>query len=439
MKHVDTVLNARWLIPIEPCNTVYDNHSLVIHEGKIVDILASANVAEKYSAKEMIDLSSHAILPGFVNAHTHSPMTLFRGLADDLPLMEWLNNHIWPAETKWLSDEFISDGTEIALAEMIKSGTTCFNEHFFFPEAIIKVTDAAKMRATIGATIINFPTNWSKNELDGFAKFQQLQQQLGDSPLISISLAPHSPYGTTDEVLEKIAAYSKEHDLPIHMHVHETDQEVSDSIKQFGKRPLQRLHDLGLLSPRFQAVHMTQLNEADFDLLTTTKTSVTHCPESNLKLASGFCHVQKLLDYGINVALGTDGAASNNDLDMIGEIRTAALLGKAVANNATAVCAPTALQMATLNSAKALGLSEQIGSLKIGKLADVIAINLDSINTQPVYNPISHIVYSTTHTQVTDVWVNGVRLLKNRQLQTIDEQKIFQLAKKWQDRLQSSL
>ena len=433
MYQVDAIITCRWLLPVEP-NGVQDNYAIIIKEGKIQDILPKDQVAENYSTSNIVHLDNHVVLPGLINMHTHSPMTLFRGLADDLPLMEWLTKHIWPAETKWLNNEFIQDGTRIAVAEMIKSGTTCFNEHFFFPEAMAPVVLEARIRACIGPTIINFPTNWSKDENEGFNKFLSIQKEFKDE-LLTWSLAPHSPYTTTDQILSKIAEYSKQHQLTIHMHVQETAHEVQESLEKYDKRPIKRLYDLGLLSHRFQAVHMTQIAPEDIDLLKTTSVNVTHCPESNLKLASGYCPVASLLKEHINVALGTDGAASNNDLNMMGEMRTAAFIGKTVTQDATAVSAIEAIRMATINGAKAMGLADTIGSIEIGKSADIIAIDLNHLNTMPVYNPSSHIVYSASSRQVTDVWVAGKQLLKNCELQTIDEEKLYALANKWQKRI----
>ncbi len=435
MIKVDTILYCRWVIPIEPHTKIYNNYAVVIHDGKILDVLPEDKVEGKYSSDDVQRLTDHALLPGFVNAHTHSPMVLFKGLADDLPLMEWLNDHIWPAERQWLNDEFIADGTELAIAEMIHNGTTCFNEHFFFPQVMSKVTEQYKLRACIGATIINFPTNWSKDENDGFKKFQSFYENMPKNDLLTASLAPHAPYSVTDNILEKINHFAGENNLTIHMHVHETAHEVNESLETIGKRPLRRLYDLGLLSERFQCVHMTQIDDEDVELLTETAAHVTHCPESNLKLASGYCPVDLFLKKRINVALGTDGAASNNNLDIIGELRSAAFIGKTISKSAAAVSAAEVLRMATLNGAKALGLVDKIGSIEIGKAADLIAINLNHFNTRPIYNPISQIVYSANNTQITDVWVAGVQLLKNQQLVLMDEDQLQAKASKWQQRL----
>lgn len=435
MNLVDTLLLPRWLIPIQPSGIVYDNYALVIDKGCIVDLLPQDQLENRYCSKETIRLPHHALMPGLVNCHTHSPMTLFRGLADDLPLMDWLNNHIWPAEAKWLNEEFIQDGTRIALAEMIKSGTTCFNEHFFFPEVIAQEVIKSGMRACIGPTIINFPTKWSKDENDAFDKFLTIFNNHEKNERLTWNLAPHAPYTTTDSILQKIAQFSQEHAVFIHMHLHESQQEIKGSLEEYGKRPLQRLYELELLSPYFQAIHMTQVDENDLELLVKTRANVIHCPESNLKLASGNCEVNRLLKAGINVALGTDGAASNNDVDMLGEMQTAALIGKAIAMDATAISAIEALSMATLNGAKALGLDKKIGSLELGKQADVIAIDLKHINTSPIYHPISQIVYSAKPHQVTDVFVAGNPLMRNRQLVTLDEDGILLNANKWQARI----
>lgn len=435
MTQVDTILNCRWLIPIEPHETVYENYAVAIKDGRIEALLPQKSMLQQYEANNHVDLMNHALLPGFINAHAHSPMVLFKGLADDLPLMDWLNNYIWPAEAKWLNPEFIAEGTEIAIAEMIKNGTTCFNEHYFFPDIIAQAAIDSSIRACVGGTIINFPTAWSKNEKDGLNKLMMIIENFPDHPLIRFALAPHAPYTTTDEILKEIKTLSEQYHLSVHMHVQETAVEVAESIAKLGKRPLRRLYDLGLLSPRFLSVHMTQINDEDIGLLKETNANVAHCPESNLKLVSGFCPVAKLLENKINVALGTDGAASNNNLDMIGEMRTAALIGKTVALSPTAVSAPEVLRMATYNGAKALGLHHEIGSIEKGKAADLIAIDLMHLNTQPLYNPISQIVYATSNTQITDVWVAGKQLLKNKELKTLDEDKVLATAAKWSARI----
>lgn len=433
-KCLDLIIQPKWIIPIVPNGVILENHGISIKNGVIQEILP-IEAFETYETQESIQLPSHALLPGLVNAHAHSPMTLLRGLADDLPLMDWLNNHIWPAEQAFLAEDFMVDGTQLAIAEMIRSGTTCFNEHYLFPEVSAQATIPTGMRAGIGLHVFNVPTPWASTMEERFRKGLKAYESYKDEPLLSFSMAPHAPYTVDDETFLRVKAISEENNLPIHLHLHETADEISMSMGSYGKRPIERLHALGLLSDRFQAVHMTQLTDSDIELLQKTGTHVTTCPESNLKLVSGFCPVQSLLDAGVNVSLATDGAASNNDLDMFSEMRTMALLEKAVSKNPMAVSAEDALQIATLNGAKAMGLADKIGSIEPGKLADVIAVDFDSFSTQPIYNPISHLVYAMNSQQVSDVWVAGKRLLENKRLTTLNEADILEKAKAWKARI----
>ncbi len=432
---VDTLIHAHWIIPVEPENVVYENHTLVINHGLIVDLLPTAQANQKYQASSVENLLQHALIPGFINSHTHAAMTLMRGIADDLPLHDWLQQHIWPLEKKWVSEAFVSDGTDLAIAEMLRGGTTCFNDMYFFPEIAARQAIKHGMRAAIGLILIDFSTAWAENAESYLEKGLALHENLRHEPLITTPFAPHAPYTVSDQPLQKITMYAQQLDLPIHIHLHETEFEVQQQLAQTGQTPLQRLDGLGLLSPNLLAVHMTQLSEADIALVAKTGAHIVHCPESNLKLASGFCPVNACLAAGINVALGTDGAASNNDLDMLGEMRTAALIGKGVAKDASAVNAMTVLKMATINGAKALGLEKVCGSLEIGKAADVVAIDLQHLETLPLYHPISHIVYACSRHQVTDVWVAGKPLLKQRHLTTFDEEALKGKVKLWQQRL----
>ncbi|MGZ8193420.1 MAG: TRZ/ATZ family hydrolase [Methylobacter sp.] len=432
---VDTLIHARWIIPVEPESVTWEHHTLVIDGGRIIDLLPTSLARQKYQGATIENLENHALLPGLINCHTHAAMTLMRGIADDLHLMDWLQNHVWPLEQKWMSEAFVRDGTDLAVAEMIMGGTTCFNDMYFYPEITAGQAIQHGIRATVGLIVIDFPTVWASNSEEYIEKGLALHDQLRHQPLISAAFAPHAPYTVSDEPLQKIRTLADELELPIHMHLHETLHEVEDAQKKSGRRPLQRLHELGLITPSFLAVHMTQLTDDEISLFAQSGAHIVHCPESNLKLASGFCPVAKCLAAGINVALGTDGAASNNDLDMFGEMRTAALLGKAVAGDASAVPAMSALRMATINGAKALCLDNEIGSLSIGKSADVIAIDLSCLETQPLYCPISQIVYAASRQQVTDMWVAGKRLLKQRQLTTINLEDLKQKIAEWQQRL----
>ena len=438
MKSTETLIHARWVIPVEPRGTVLENHSLAIDEGRITAILPGNEARQTFRAQRNVELAHHAVIPGFVNAHTHAAMNLLRGVADDLPLMDWLQNHIWPAEQKWVNEQFVHDGTQLAIAEMLRSGTTCFSDMYFYPEATARVAAGAGMRVCAGMILIDFPTAYADNPDEYLAKGLALHDEYRHHPLVHFSFAPHAPYTVSDEPLSRIQVLAAELDLPIHMHVHETAGEIADSMHSCGQRPLQRLQQLGLVSPSLVAVHMTQVDERDRQQLADGGASVVHCPESNLKLASGFCEVQKLLDAGINVALGTDGAASNNDLDMLGEMRTAALLGKAVQGDASALPAADVLQMATLNGARALGLADAIGSLQPGKWADITAIDLDNLETQPLYDPVSQLVYAAAREQVSDVWVAGQHLLRKRELTQMDLPEIAQRTADWQRRIAAS-
>jgi len=438
MQNIDTLIHAKWVIPVEPTETVYSDYSAAIDKGRIIELLPSIDANKKYQAQESHSLTAHALLPGLINTHGHAAMTLMRGLADDLPLMTWLNDHIWPAEAKWVSNEFVYDGTLIACAEMLRGGTTCFTDMYFFPEEVARAAEQANIRATVGLIIIEFPSAYAQNAEEYLEKGLALHDQLRDNPLVKTSFAPHAPYTVSDDSLKKIVTLAEELDIPIQIHLHETEDEVNQAMSESGKRPIQRLNDLGLLSSRLVAVHMTQLDEAEIKTLATHGVHVAHCPESNLKLASGFCPVQRLTDENINVSIGTDGAASNNDLDMFSEMRTAALLAKAVAKDASAISAEQALRMATINGAKALGLENEIGSLEVGKAADLIAVDLSSLESNPVYHPVSQLVYATNRQQVSDVWVGGKHVVKQHQLTTVDTSQLCNAAQQWQEKISHS-
>ncbi len=438
MQSVDTLLHARWIIPVEPDNVVLEHHSIAISDGRILALLPSAEARGRYRAETELELADHALIPGLINTHTHAAMSLMRGLADDLPLMEWLTRHIWPAEARWISEDFVHDGTQLAMAEMLRGGTTCFNDMYFFPDAAARAASHAGMRAVVGMIVIDFPTVWAQNADEYLHKGIKVHDQFHGDTLITTAFAPHAPYTVSDAPLQKVAMYAEEMDVPIHMHVHETAHEVEQAVADGGMRPLRRLAEQGLLTPRLLAVHMTQLDDEDIAAVAAAGSHVVHCPESNLKLASGFCPVQKLLAAGINVALGTDGAASNNDLDMFGEMRIAALLAKGVAGDASAVPAAQALRMATLNGARALGLESVTGSLEAGKAADIVAVRLGDIESRPLYHPISQLVYATGRDKVSDVWVAGRHLLKARQLTTLDEAALLTRAQQWRDKIQHS-
>jgi 5-methylthioadenosine/S-adenosylhomocysteine deaminase len=435
MQTIDTLIKARWIVPVEPEGVVLEGHAVAIQDGRILELLPSAEAEQRYQADTVHDLPDHTLIPGLVNTHTHAAMSLMRGVADDLPLMEWLQGHIWPHESRWVGAEFVEDGTQLAMAEMLRGGVTCFNDMYFFPEITAHMAARAGMRAALGLIVVDFPTAWASNADEYIAKGLAIYDEHKDEALLSFCFAPHAPYTVSDGPLRRIRTLANELDLPVHMHVHETAHEVEESMARFGMRPLERLAQLGLVGPNLLAVHMTQLNDAEIAHLAGAGVHVLHCPESNLKLASGFCPVQKLLDAGVNVCLGTDGAASNNDLNLMGEMRTAALLAKGVAGDATALPVATALRMATLNGARALGLGEETGSLVPGKAADVVAVDMNCLESRPLYHPLSQLVYASGREHVTHVWVAGKALLRDRQLTTLDLETIQAKATLWQERL----
>ena len=434
MQSVDLLVFPRWLIPVEPAATVLEDHALVVNGGRIAEILPADFARQRYQARETLALRSHALMPGLVNAHTHAAMSLLRGLADDLPLMDWLQNHIWPAEGRHVGRAFCEDGVKLACAELIRGGVTTFNDMYFFPDVTAEVAARAGLRCAVGLIVLDFPSAWAQPG-EYIHKGLELHDRLKGEPLVKAVFAPHAPYTVSDGPLREVRRYATELNIPVHMHVHETAGEVEMAVQATGKRPWQRLKELGLVGPDLIAVHMTQLTEAEIADCAEHGVTVAHCPESNLKLASGFCPVGKLLKAGVNVAVGTDGAASNNDLDLLGELRTAALLAKGVSGDARTLPAHEALHMATLAGARALGIDGETGSLVKGKAADFIAVDLGDVATQPVYNPISQVVYASGRHQVTDAFVAGRALLRNRELQTVDAGGALARANEWRQKI----
>ncbi len=431
---LDLLLLPSWLVPIEPAGVVLREHGLGIRDGRIA-LIAPRAEALRHPATQVRELPDCVLTPGLVNAHGHAAMTLFRGLADDLPLSSWLQEHIWPAEARWVDETFVRDGTELAIAEQIRGGITCFSDMYFFPYVACEEVHTCGSRAPLTLPVLDFPPPGARVADEALRKGLKLFDDLRQHPRISVAFGPHAPYSVSDDKLETVRMLAEELDAGIHMHVHETASEVQQSLELHGERPLARLQRLDLLGPRFQAVHMTQISEADLALLVESNSSVIHCPESNLKLASGFCPVERLWEAGVNVAIGTDGAASNNDLDLLGETRTAALLAKAVSGNPSAMSAHRALRMATLNGARALGLETQTGSLELGKLADLTAFDLTGLAQQPLYDPVSQLIYASSRDCVRHVWVGGKPLLDDRRLTRLDEQRLIATARHWGERI----
>lgn len=432
---VDCIVDARWVIPVDPPATVLDHHSVVVARGRIADILPTEQARLQYRAKRHVALAGHVLIPGLVNLHTHAAMTLMRGLADDKTLMDWLNNHIWPVETRLVSHEFVHDGTLLACAEMLRGGVTCFNDMYFYPESAAQAALHARMRAAIGMIVIEFPSPYASDALNYLDKGIAVRDRLREEPLLSFCVAPHAPYTVSNKTFERIAVMLGELDVPLHIHVHETRAEIEQSLAQFGVRPLARLQDLGLVDASLIAVHAVHLTDQETDLLAARGCHVAHCPSSNLKLASGIEPPARLLDSGINVGLGTDGAASNNRLDLFSEMRLAALVAKGITGDPTAMPAHAVLEMATLNAARALGLDDRIGSLTRGKCADMAAVNLAALELSPCYDPLSHLVYAAGREHVSHVWVNGELLVDEGRLTQLDAVELAAKANHWKEKI----
>ena len=438
LQKCDLLIEAKWIVPIIPADTILENHALIVDQGMIIDLLPKDKARQKYLPETIVERNGSVLLPGLVNAHTHNPMTLMRGCADDLALMPWLQDHIWPIEGAVMGPDYVADGCTHAVAEMIRSGTTCCNENYFFPDVQATTYTRLGFRAVVGLPIIEFPTAWAKTAAEYFDKALEVHDQWRSDELISSAFAPHAPYTVSDASFERLAMLSGQLDLPIHCHIHESAQEIIDSIKEHGQRPLARLDRLGVVNEKLIAVHMTQLSPEEIKLCARAGVSVVHCPQSNMKLASGLAPVQLLRSAGVNVAIGTDGAASNNDLDMFDEMRTAALLAKVVANDATAMDAHSTLHAATMGGAKAMGLDAKIGSLEVGKCADLICVDLAQIETQPVFEPVSHLVYAANRSQVSDVWINGVQKMNQRELVAMDVPELLRKAESWRRRMDAA-
>lgn len=426
------LISARWVLPVEPSGVTLEHHSLVIQDGLIAAILPTAEARTRYPDLPETLLDTHVLIPGLVNLHTHAAMTLMRGLADDLPLMQWLQEHIWPAESRHVCPEFVRDGTLLACGEMLRAGVTCFNDMYFFPEAAAEAVLASGLRATLGLIVLEFPTGYASDPDDYLRKGLAMRDAFKGEARLSFAMAPHAPYTVSDRSFRKILTLADQLELPIHLHLHETVDEIAGSLAEHQIRPLARLHALGLLGPGLTAVHMVHLTEDEIELVARQGVHVAHCPSSNLKLGSGIAPVAPLLAAGVNVGLGTDGAASNNRLDVLNEGRTAALLAKGVSGDPSRLGAHQVLTLATLGGARALGLDDRIGSLLPGKAADVVAVDLSAVETLPCYDVASHLVYAAGREQVSHVWVAGEPLLADRALTRFDSHELTAKAAHWQ-------
>ncbi len=434
---VPVIVEAGWIIPVDPPGKVFADHAIVVMDGRIRELLPVSASRERYPAARRTALPGHALIPGLINLHTHAAMTLMRGLADDRALMDWLQNHIWPVETRLVSSDFVRDGTLLACAEMLRGGITCFNDMYFYPEAAGRAALAAGMRAALGIIVIELPSAYAADAQDYLSKGLATRDDLKHESLLSFCVAPHAPYTVSDKAFERIAMLQGVLDLPLHIHLHETRDEIEQSLARHGARPLARLQRLGLVDANLIAVHAVHLTAQETSVLAAGGCHVAHCPSSNLKLASGIAAPARLLAAGVNVGLGTDGAASNNRLDIFTEMRLAALLAKGTADDPTVLPAHTALEMATIRAARALGLDDRIGTLVPGKCADMTAVNLDALELLPCYDPLSHLVYAAGREHVTHVWVNGEPLVEDGRLTRLDAGELAAKTAYWREKIKS--
>jgi 5-methylthioadenosine/S-adenosylhomocysteine deaminase len=440
MQHCDTLIAPRWCVPVEPANVVLIDHAVVVNDGRISDILPLSEAREKYQPSAFIKKPDHVLIPGFVNTHTHSAMTLMRGLADDMPLEAWLEKGIWPIEKRWVSAEMVRDGTELAIAEMIAGGTTCFSDQYFFPEIVAETAVDLQMRAMVGTPITEVATAWANDASEYMNKANDLvHDPYVDHPLVSTCFAPHSTSALSDRSFVELRVLADQLDVRIQIHLHETEAEIAATLERTGNRPFDRLNELGIVNTSLLAVHCVHMNDTEIEIFAESGVNVAHCPRSNLKLASGIAPVARYREKGVNVAIGTDGAASNNTLDMLSEMREAALLAKASASDASAISASEALRMATLDGATALGLTQETGTIQTVKWADLCCVDLNRLHSQPVYDPVSQLVYTARADQVTDVWIAGKHQLDNGRLTQIDTDNLLERSNEWRDRFAASI
>lgn len=434
---IDLLLHPEWIIPVEPAGVTLRGHALAIDKACILALLPDDEARQRFRPRQSLDLPGQVVLPGLVNLHTHAAMSLLRGYADDLPLMRWLSEHIWPAEARHIGPDFVRDGTLLACAEMLRCGITTFNDMYYFPAAAAEAARRIGMRAALGIVVIEFPTSYAADAEDYLAKGLAVRDAFGDDPLLSFCLAPHAPYTVADKTFRNIATLAAQLEIPVHVHLHETRHEIEESLKQHGVRPVERLHRLGLLGPQLIAVHAVHLEAGEIDLLAREGCHLAHCPTSNLKLGSGIAPMSAIHARGINYGLGTDGAASNNRLDLFHEMRHAALLSKGASENPEVLNAHATLEAATLGGARALGLDGRIGSLLPGKAADLCAVRLDEWLIQPCFDPASHLVYVAGREQVSHTWVAGKLVMKNGLPLQINVSELLDVTGLWHTRLTS--
>ncbi|MDA1134262.1 MAG: TRZ/ATZ family hydrolase [Proteobacteria bacterium] len=434
IKQVDLIITPRWIFSAID-SVVLEKTSIVVDNGNILELIPNEIIEQKYAAKASFNLTDHLLLPGLINSHTHAAMSLFKGYADDLTLQSWLTDRIWPAEKKYVDEKFVTEGSKLAIAEMIQSGITTFNDMYFYPQQTAEVAVKIGMRANLGMVLLEFPTNYASDPDDYLTKGLAFRDLFREEGLISTSLAPHAPYSVSDESFLKINTYAQELDLKIHVHLHETTTEIEDSLKQYGLTPIQRLDALGVLGPHISAAHCVHLTNTDLDILAKNNMCVIYNPTSNLKLGSGIANIKGMIERDICIAIGTDGSASNNRLDILNELNIALLINKGVNHQADFMNPAELIKMATLNGAKSIGMEGRLGSLEKGKCADLIAVNMSSLEMKPIYDPLSSLLYSGNRSMVSHVWIGGNMQMKERALINIDVDELLNGLGAWQQKI----
>lgn len=431
------LLHPRWVLPIEPW-AVLEDTGVLIDEDRIAAVGPVAELRRLHPTATVTSLPDHVLMPGLVNAHTHAAMTLLRGFADDVALMTWLRERIWPVEGRWANPAFVADGTLLAAAEMLSGGVTSFADMYFHPRAAIEACRTAGIRIMSGQIVLNAPTAYGSGPDDYVRKAGEVIAEYSDAPLVHFSLAPHAPYTVSDDVLARVGQLCHDWDVPMNIHVHETRDEVEQGLAEYGVRPLARMDSLGVVDHRLFAAHAVHLTDDEIALLAERGASLAHCPTSNLKLASGIARLADWLAAGIRVGVGTDGTASNNRLDVLADMRLASLLAKGTTGDASAVTAPAALRAATFGGASAMGLESLIGSVTPGKQADLVALDLSGFDIAPMYDVASHVVNACGRSEVTDVWVAGRRRVSGGALVDLDPAELASTAGSWRDRIARS-
>jgi 5-methylthioadenosine/S-adenosylhomocysteine deaminase len=435
MQSVDYIIRADYVLPMDEGLAVIKDGAIAIKDTKILKVGTSQEIIGRYAPRMVINGKHKVVFPGLINTHTHAAMVFFRGIADDLPLKEWLENHIWPLENEWLSPVFISDAVGLACLEMLKGGVTTYNDMYFYEDAAGKATKKIGMRAVLGAGILDFPTKSARTSQECFANAESFIKGWRGDNLITPCIAPHSLYTCGTETLKKARQIADKYDIPIHVHLSETKREVEEVRKKQGMMPVDYLDNLGFLDERVLAVHCVWLTDLEIDILVKRRVGVSHCIESNLKLSAGIAPVTSMLKAGVKVTFGTDGAASNNDLNVLSEMSTAAKIHKAISEDPTALDARTALLMATRWGAEVLGLGNITGSIEEGKAADLVMADLNKPHLMPLYNIYSHIVYSMRPSDVEMVMVDGKVVVNDGKLTTADESEILQKTRHWSEKI----